>query len=342
MEENLSLVKSNNKSLYFKPWEIVNKTNYLLYFFIGGRGIGKTYNMLKGLLLDYNGKFIYLRRTENELEFSTSQESNPFKVINNDFDKDFRLCKEGKSFIIAEYEEDRMINTKGLCLSLSKVGGIRGTSFEDYDYIFFDEFISMNPIRTAYDKKQGKLLFDFLETCNRNREIAGKEPIKCILCSNPESLDNDILNFWSLIDKIYNMKINDIEILRLDKQGIYIHMPKDIPISQKKAESRLYKSLPIDNKYREMAINNEFYSENFKDIMTFPYNLLEPLFSFNDFYFYTVKNNSVIYVSNRRHNRNRFSSFDEFKKKLGINIIVLNKRLVFQNYDLKIAYNHLI
>lgn len=342
MEENLSLVKSNNNSLYFKPWEIVNKTNYLLYFFIGGRGIGKTYNMLKGLLLDYNGKFIYLRRTENELEFSTSQESNPFKVINNDFDKDFRLCKDGKSFIIAEYEEDRMINTKGLCLSLSKVGGIRGTSFEDYDYIFFDEFISMNPIRTAYDKKQGKLLFDFLETCNRNREIAGKEPIKCILCSNPESLDNDILNFWSLIDKIYNMKINDMEILRLDKQGIYIHLPKDIPISQKKAESRLYQSLPQNNKYREMAINNEFYSENFNDIMTFPYNLLEPLFSFKDFYFYTVKNNSVIYVSNRRHNINRFSSFDEFKKKLGINIIVLNKRLVFQNYDLKIGYKHLI
>lgn len=341
MEENLSLVKSNNKNLYFAPWEIVKKSNYLLYFFIGGRGIGKTYDTLRGLLLDFEGKFIYLRRSENELEFSTSPESNPFKVINNDFQKDFRLSKEGKSFIIAEYEEDRKINTKGLCLSLSKVGGIRGTSFEDYDYIFFDEFISMNPVRSAYDKKQGKLLFDFLETCNRNREIGDKEPIKCILCSNAESLNNDILNFWGLIDKIYNMKINDIEFLRLETQGIYIHLPKNLPISEKKAKSRLYKSLPLENKYKEMAINNEFYNENFNDIMSFPSNVLEPLFSFKEYYFYTVKNNSVIYVSNRKHNRNRFSNFDELKKKLGINIIMFNKRLVFQNYDLKIHYKNL-
>lgn len=334
-------MKSSNSDLYFKPWEIVDNTNYLLYFFIGGRGIGKTYDMLRGLLLEYQGKFIYLRRTESELEFSTSQESNPFKAINSDFKKDFRLSKEGKSYIIGEYDEERLINIKGLCLSLSKVGGIRGTNFEDYDYIFFDEFISMNPIRTAFDKKQGKLLFDFLETCNRNRELKGKEPIKVVLCSNAESLNNEILNFWGLIDKIYKMKVNDDEVLVLNNQGIYIHLPKDIPISKKKAQTKLYMSLPAENAYKTMALENKFYNDDFSDILQFPSNLLEPLFSFGEFYFYNIKNKNIIYVSNRKHNLNRFSDFNEFKKKMGVNILPFNRILVFQDYDLKVHYKNL-
>ena len=96
---------NKEKSLYFNAWEIVKNTDYFLYLFIGGRGIGKSYSIQKGLITDNDRKFIYLRTSENEMEMSLTRESNTFKAINRDYNTNIEITKEKKVYLIEEVEQ---------------------------------------------------------------------------------------------------------------------------------------------------------------------------------------------------------------------------------------------
>ena len=96
---------NKEKSLYFNAWEIVKNTDYFLYLFIGGRGIGKSYSIQKGLITDNDRKFIYLRTSENEMEMSLTRESNTFKAINRDCGTNIEITKEKKVYLIEEVEQ---------------------------------------------------------------------------------------------------------------------------------------------------------------------------------------------------------------------------------------------
>ena len=65
---------------------------------IGGRGIGKTYGGLKFLSVDNNFPFIYMRRTQRQIELSCLPSTMPFKKINEDFGRKIKPKTE-KDFI---------------------------------------------------------------------------------------------------------------------------------------------------------------------------------------------------------------------------------------------------
>lgn len=336
MEENKKI--QYVKGLYFPIWEYLKKYNSFISICIGGRGTGKTYGTLKGLIEDKK-KFIYMRMSEIELEYASGKDS-PFKSINSDLGLNIEMTKNNKKYFI--YDKESNIDY-GIGLDLLKAAKAKGSDYSDFDYIVFDEFIPLLTIKTATYKKSGNLLFQFLETVNRNREIEGKNTIRLILLSNAESLDSPILNFWGLSDIIYKMIINKIEFDYLETRDITIYLPRDVPISDKKKTTALYNSLPKNNKVIEMSLSNNFYTENFNNVGRLPNNILIPIFSIGDLYFYDVKNTNLVYCSRRRHNTGHFETYKQAKEKIGIHLQALNinDMLFFENYDVKNKYRNL-
>ena len=283
---------NREKSIYFNAWEIVKNTDYFLYLFIGGRGIGKSYSIQKGLITDNDRKFIYLRTSDSELEMSLTRESNTFKAINRDCDTNIEISVQKKVYLIeeVEYKEDERIVKKnyGIAGALSTFGKYRGTDFDEYEYIFYDEFISKSPVKRAIDKKQSKLFFDMIETVNRNREMQGRNPIKIILCGNANMLDNDILRSLKLPSQIMLMINNNQEIFVDDERGLYLHLPLDVPISREKKKTALYRLLGDNDDYTKMATSNVFVNDDFSDIKKYARNKLIPMYNFDDLYFYNI------------------------------------------------------
>lgn len=327
------------KGLYFPIWDYIKKYNPFIFICIGGRGTGKTYGTLKGLVEDRK-KFIYMRSSEKELDYSTGND-NPFKSINRDLEKHIVMKKLGGKYLIYDEEDGE---SYGVGLDLLKGAKAKGSDYSDYEYIIFDEFIPLQTIKTATYKKSGTLLFQFLETVNRNREVEGESSIKLILLSNAESLDSPILEFWGLSDIIYQMVITNTELEYLKEEDIVISVPKDVPISSKKRESALYRSIRNkDNKVVSMALDNNFYTEDFSNVGVLPQNILVPLFSIEDLYFYDVKNTNLVYCSKRKHNKNNFKDFKQATSSIGLEIHALNVNdmLFFENYDVKNKYRNL-
>lgn len=64
-------------------WDAVLKYNVPFNFIVGGRGTGKTYGILK-YMSDRKKRFIYMRRTQKQLDIISKPEFSPFKAINAD------------------------------------------------------------------------------------------------------------------------------------------------------------------------------------------------------------------------------------------------------------------
>lgn len=229
---------------YVDCWKSIVDTFYFLYLFIGARGIGKTYSVLKGLI-NQKSKFLYVRLTDTELKNSVSPLNNPFKTLNTDLKRDIQIIKiKGTdTYGIIDNETGDIIGSAG---ALSVFGKYRGVDFSNVDYIIFDEFIPKG-YRQA-NKNQDIDFFDMLETVNRNRELQGKSPIKVILLSNSNSLQSPILNSLGLPEIINQMRKNNKEIYTDNERGIYLQLFKNTDVSNAKSQTSLYK-LTRDTEY---------------------------------------------------------------------------------------------
>lgn len=324
-------------SLYFDSWGTITSTPYFLYMFIGGRGIGKTYSTLKGVLLD-NEKFMYVRRTEKELKNCCNPINSPFLTLNRDLGRDVKIKPIEDSFVIIENEEKI-----GVCGCLSTFGKFRGSDFSDIDYIIFDEFINTSPINTL--KHEDDLFFNLLETVGRNREIQGKEHLKVILLANSNTLDSGILRALRLGELIRVMKATNKDTYVDAERGIYLSLPKEIGITKKKKETALYKLTQGTNFY-DMAIQNDFVTDLFDTVKKIDYKRLVPMCSYDNLYIYQIKNSSMYYVCTRKHTVDNFKKEEKDKfismYKFWFKIVMENNMLYFSNYDLKLDIDDLM
>lgn len=330
--ELLTQSKSCYNDLFYNGWEVVENTSFFLYMIIGGRGIGKTYSILKGLL-ENDCHFMYVRRTETEIKNCCKEVNNPFITLNNDLDRNVKIMKNEDSYVIMEEE-----NFIGLAGSLSTFGKFRGSDFSKINYIVFDEFISTQPRNTIKDEDE--LFYNMIETVMRNREFIGGKPIKVIMMSNSNRIDNDIINNLKLGEVIHQLKKNNETIYTDTERSIYLELPKDIPISKKKKEGSLYK-LTKGTKFYDMSINNEFVNDSFDDVKKIKANDLIPYLSFEDIYFYQLKSSDKLYATYRKCECPHFSqeTIEILKREYGYVFFyyIENKEMVYYNYDVKIA-----
>lgn len=228
---------------------------------LGGRGIGKTYGALKWEI-DNNSKFIYMRRSQTQLDSIANDAYSPFTPINiNDdhinpyigFSKETR---NGYGIYDIHIEDDKKVlgERRGGAIALSTFSNIRGFDASGIEDIIYDEFIPEAHEKEV--KEEAMSLLNAYETVNRNRELAGRSPVQLFLMGNSNNLGNDILVQLRLIEPISRM----IEKQRMEhidsERGIGIWVFPNSPISKQKRKTALYKLAPDD--FSTMALNNIF------------------------------------------------------------------------------------
>ena len=113
-------------------------------FMVGARGIGKTFGILK-YMIDHDLKFIYMRRTQTQVDMIRSDELNPFNALTSVLGEDYIFVpKTVNKNITAVYrgiydEESQVYVPAGpvvsYILALSTVANIRGFDASDVDYL---------------------------------------------------------------------------------------------------------------------------------------------------------------------------------------------------------------
>lgn len=327
---------------------IIEEPDLPIMFLWGGRGTGKTYGALEQAELHYRAtgeRFIYLRRTNTQLDECMRAENNPFKTLNKNNNWSIYPTKErdfGRAFYECDVDYSGKLSIKGLphgyMLSLSTIGNIRGLSYDDVALVIYDEFMKMPMEKTM--KGEGRAFADMYESINRNREFTGEKPLKVVCLSNANDLANDLFVYYSLVDRVeFMLKNNKMQYLDYGR-GLALLRFDDSEISKKKANTALYRFTGKDSEYTKFALANAFAETDIPTIKT--QNLLEykPLVTINNLTIYEHKSNRIYYAtfhksgtvetfSNSEIDRKRFC-----RKYMFLWTAHLNEKIFFETYEI--------
>lgn len=321
---------------YTNVYREVKETDFFLYIYIGGRGIGKTYSALKGALFD--GKtMLYVRRSEVEAKNCTRAYTNPFKAINNKEGVDV-VVKPVEDYAIIVDQTDGKEELRGYCVALSTFGKFRGADFSDVDIIIFDEFINTSPV-DGLKGKSAEMLFNLIETVNRNRELEGNEAVKVVLLSNANTINDDIIRTLNLATEVMKMKIDDRHVYSDHERGILLKLLENNEVKDEKSRTALYK-LTKGTTFEAMALDNDFTKDYFMDIGKVNYRELQPLVSYEHITFYKHKSRSILFASTRKANCDSYTyqTKQQFRKLYGFMLMSTIERgeMFYLNYTIKL------
>ena len=276
---------------------IITNYNPAIIVLVGGRGIGKTYNVLDFCFFNTVGdKWFYLRRTQEELEACCNDELNPFKELNNKYDKTVHFEKQRKIYTI---KDDECVY--GVASSLSSVGKIRGMSGLDYTGIIYDECLKpLNSRRIMKD--EGFEFLNLYETLNRNRELQGLKPLRAFLLSNSNSIGNDLFISLGLVQPATRIKDRgEYPGIYCNNSLLYIDFGDSSPISEKKKSSLIYK-ISNNKSFNDMALNNEYIGEDYYSNIRKRAPLIEykPIASISHICIYQHKSNGTYYICSKK------------------------------------------
>lgn len=258
---------------------------------IGGRGIGKTYSSIDFCIDGQDKRFIYMRNSVVQLEESCGEFGNPFKRWAADHGRTVFMEKEKNHALIYEDLEDGQ-KCIGYGVALSTFENLRGVDLSDVDYVLFDEFIE----RKKFTFDQFAAFQHFYETVNRNRELFGEPPLKCILLSNSQKLDNPILAGYGLIPVIEGMVRSGQK--KYKNKGLMVLLPES-DISDLKAQTENYK-LINGSKIADENLKNKFAYDSFYGIKKRPLKEYTAICCIDDVYIYKHKSNGKFYACHTR------------------------------------------
>lgn len=333
---------------YVNVWDYKSK-EYPFQIFIGGRGVGKTFGALAGCL-DLDSKFIYMRRTAQEVDLMLDSEhgegANPFKPLNKMYKRDIGLSRIVKN--LAGIYNREMIDDKlspvgapiGYSVALSTIASIRGIDFSDAEVCIYDEFIPEKHVRRI--KNEGTALFNAYETMNRNRELAGLPPMLLFLLANSNDIYNDIFIELGIVSSIEKMVRKNKRDLYLSDRGLAVHLlENNTEFTDAKAETALYK-LTAGTTFSDMALSNSFAYEDFSLIGRQRLDGYRPVCSIGKATIYMKKGESFVYVSYAQAKAQRYNIDNEsdrlcFYSDHGRRLkqYYTNGLICFESYELK-------
>lgn len=304
-------------------------------FIVGGRGTGKTFGMLK-YLIEHDIKFIFMRRTQTQVDMIKSDELNPFKALYTVLGKDwlFNVSTINKN-IAAVYrtvydpEEQIYVSSGapiGYILALSTVANIRGFDASDVEYLVYDEFIGEKHEKPI--SSEGTAFLNAIETIARNRELQGREAMKVVCMSNSTNLANAIFIELKIITICEKMLKAGKDHITLTDRGMSIYMMHDSPISKKKADTSLYKLSGRDSDFAKMSLDNEFNKEYFGQVRSMKLNEFKPVVQVGEIVIHKHKSRMEWYVN--EHLSGHPEVYDSSEIEL--------KRFAHDYYYLKLAY----
>lgn len=266
-----------------------------LTFFIGGRGIGKTYSSIE-YLVEREDLFLYLRNTQTQIEESCSLMGNPFLSYNRDHGRNIKLVPEKKHFLIVDEVENSEDNEKpvqkliGYAAALSTFENLRGVDMSEVKFVLFDEFIE----KRTLSFNQFDSFSHMYETVSRNRELLGDPPLICFMLSNSQSLFNPILQGYGIVHQIEKMIVYGQDTHT--DQDYFVCLCKDQEVSQKKQDTALYRLARNSHIYRE-NIENDFVNDDFSGIESVNLREYTPICCYDDIFIYKHKSQPIYHVS---------------------------------------------
>ena len=236
------------KDGYIDFKKLLDEDRSIYKFVVGGRGTGKTFGILKHMI-ENDIKFIFMRRTQTQVDMIKSDELNPFKALYSALGKDwlFNVQNINKNIsavyrTVYDPEEQMYVSSGapiGYIMALSTVANIRGFDASDVDYLIYDEFIGEKHEKPI--AAEGTAFLNAIETIARNRELQGKDPMKVVCLSNSTNLANAIFIELKIITVCEKMLKAGKDHIVLKDRDMSIWMMNDSPISRKKADTSLYR-----------------------------------------------------------------------------------------------------
>lgn len=338
-----------DKNGYLDVDQIMKSDSTVFKFIVGGRGTGKTFGILKYMVdkaRQTGMKFIYLRRTQTQVDLLKSEELNPFLALENELGPSYRLVinKINKSMSgLYECEYDNKTGTfhaKGnpisYIMALSTVANLRGMSAADVTDIFYDEFSPEKHEKPI--KNEGRAFLNMVETFGRNRELAGREPLKVICASNSEDLANPLfltLNFITPCEKALR---SQKDIVRIPSRNATIYLLHNSPISQMKKQTSLYQLAGEDSEFSHMSLDNEFTADQMDMVKVRPLKEFKPLVRVGEICIYKHKDKKEWYVTHHMSGDPiRFDSSELDLKRFAdrfyyMKLAHLNRHIFFETY----------
>ena len=320
-------------------WDYILDQEAAFISVVGARGVGKTYGIFRKLVTE-GKKFIYLRRLKSQLDQCSKLEGNPFKRINLDLNLDIIPFTSGG--IVSFRHTDRTGEIAAAGVALSVVANIRGIDFSDYDYIVFDEFIASVGERPIKDEFQSFL--NFYETVNRNRELEGKSPVKCVMLGNANTLLNPYFSAWHFMKTALKMISGKQMVWRSPDKTRMVIMLLQSPISEKKRDTALYQNAGED--FITMALDNAFRTDE-TNIRSEPLTEYYHIVSVGEIGIYRHKSERRYYVSATQSDKPYYDSFGIGLKMFQQDFYMLRvhymtrKNIWFESFELEVIFREL-
>lgn len=328
---------------------IMDNDPSIFKFIIGGRGTGKTFGILKYMVDKSRAtgqKFIYMRRTQTQVDMLKSPDLNPFLALENELGPSYRLLiksinKSMSGVYEGEYVEKRQLyipkgNPLGYIMALSTVANLRGMSAADVTDIFYDEFCPEKHEKPI--QHEGRAFLNMIETFGRNRELAGRDPLKVVCASNSENLANPLfiqLQFVTPCEKALKKGYTHID---LPDQKASIYLLGQTEISRLKKTTSLYQLAGEDSEFSKMSLENEFTSDDMGLVRSEPLREYNPLAKLGEIVIYKHKSKRLWYVTHHLSGSpDVYDSSDVDIKRFAdrfyyLKLSHLNRHIIFETY----------
>ncbi len=344
-----------DKNGYIDVSQLMIKDKNPYKFLVGARGIGKTFGLLKYLIDSVRGtgnKFVYMRRTQVQVDMIKTPELNPFKALADELGNDYEFIlkninKNVTGIYECVYNPDTNIyeatgTPLGYIIALSTIANIRGIGGSDIIHIFYDEFVGERHEKPI--KSEGTAFLNAVETIGRNRELKGLPPLYVTCASNSVNLGNPLFVELKFITAIEKAIKKGTDYINLPERLTSIYIIKDNPISRKKAETSLYKLAGTDSDFSKMSLENEFNKEYLGMVKSRNLNDFKPLCAVGELCIYEHKSKREWYCTEHYSgNPERYESSDiEIKRWANdyyyLKLAYMNRHIFFESYIQQVLF----
>lgn len=274
-----------------------------VFYFPGGRGIGKSYSAYDYLLKQFNehGKrFLYIRDTKVALEIASSSHGNCFKRYNRD--KKININSKynsrlGTGLIYnGEHKEENLI---GYSCAFSTFSNVRGTDYSDIDIMLFDECVNQDGDKTRLSNPANSF-YHMIETVNRNRALLGEEEITIIMLSNCIDLSDPLLVGIKFTTILTKMILNSQNEMYMPERSLFIKKYRMEQVSKEKQEKSFLYKFANDSAFVDESIIGNFKNKDFTLVAPkMKISEYKPYICFSDITIYKHKSKELYYAKNK-------------------------------------------
>lgn len=284
-------------------FNVIRKVGAPFNYIWGGRGCGKTYSALQHVVYEDPLTFLYIRRSQKQVDILATPSMNPFKSLNTDRGDTIEAFPE-KDGVYTFFRSDVGENGRrvpagpplGYMAALSTFANLRGFDGSQIRVIIFDEFIPQAGEREL--KNEYFILMNLYETVNRNRELKGEPPVILWALANANRPEGNIFLSGELLGKAIEMQRKEKNFSLLERRGIALFNMWDSPISKEKRTTVLYLATE-GTAFHDMAVSNKFALDDTVPIKSLPLREFRPVCAVGELGVWQHKNEQYIYISGK-------------------------------------------